>query len=230
MTKKFKDTHESKVLSFIRGLTKFDPGANVFNPWKDQDPDDAVKKAHVHRAERLCKHFMLAKPRVVLIGEAPGYAGCHFSGIPFTSERNIVNGQVPRVTHHQRITTGKETTWSEASSTIVWNALHEWGLAEHAVLWNAYPFHPHEPGNLRSNRTPTVKELRDGIPFLEQVMELSLPAKVVTIGEKAREMFSALYQPPAASLRHPANGGAAEFRQGVRWLAMDYLGMPRKST
>ena len=45
--------------------------------------------------------------------------------------------------------------WSEPSATTVWGTLRELGVAEVTLLWNAFPWHPHKPGNLQSNRTPS---------------------------------------------------------------------------
>ena len=42
---------------------------------------------------------MSIQPGYLLIGEASGYQGCRISGIPFTSERLIMEGVVPRLPH-----------------------------------------------------------------------------------------------------------------------------------
>ena len=39
-------------------------------------------------------HFE-GKPRYLIVGEAPGPWGCRFSGVPFTSERQLAQGELP---------------------------------------------------------------------------------------------------------------------------------------
>jgi hypothetical protein len=82
---------------------------NVFNPWADSDPLDEAARGHTGstgpdaRLARLADHFRVS-PALVLLGEASGYQGCHFSGIPFTNEKLILEGRIPRVTVAGRLT------------------------------------------------------------------------------------------------------------------------------
>src|ERR1700686_3384575 len=69
---------------------------NVFNPWADSDPLDLPFATACERRIHLRSHFDV-DAKYLLIGEAPGYRGCHFSGIPFTCEKQLVNGEVPRI-------------------------------------------------------------------------------------------------------------------------------------
>lgn len=111
---------------------------NVFNPWREGDPLDCVDKPALERLKRLRAHMTIA-PKLLLLGEAPGYQGCHFSGIPFTNEKLLLSGAIPRVTINGRITR-RERPWSEPSATIVWKTLYELELAEETVLWNTFAF------------------------------------------------------------------------------------------
>lgn len=185
----------------------------VFNPWRHVDPLDLNKDfAPLRRRERLAKHFD-CRPRFLLIGEAPGYQGCHFSGIPFTNERLIINGMVPRVWSPRF--TSREKPWSEPSATVVWDALHKHGIAASTVLWNAFAWHPHEATDLYSNRTPTKAEFLAGAEVLYSVVRMFQGAQVVAIGKKAAAMLQSVYTGRFACVRHPANGGATAFRNGM---------------
>src|SRR3954451_22989426 len=69
----------------------------LFNPYHDADAQldrkDAVK---IRRAN--LKHYLAAfaeRPAILLVGEAPGPHGCRFSGVPFTSEHQIVARTLP---------------------------------------------------------------------------------------------------------------------------------------
>lgn len=197
--------------------------SNVFNPWKDTDPLDRERAfAAVARRDRLRAHFK-CKARFVLIGEAPGYQGCRFSGVPFTNEALICTGAIPRVSElglsqrclsHPRFTT-RDKPWSEPSATIVWRTLHSLGIAESTVMWNTFPFHPHKPGEPYSNRPPTKQEVLDGKPYLLAMLNLFKDAAVVAVGQVAYSALSDLGVSVTARVRHPSMGGAHEFEDGM---------------
>lgn len=193
---------------------------NVFNPWLDTDPLDAPGiDAPKNRSNRLSSHFDVT-PKFLLIGEAPGYQGCHFSGVPFTNEYLICAGWIPRIGEHGRFTTRK-LPWREPSATIVWSTLHDLKIDTHTVLWNAFAFHPHRPGNLLSNRTPTKSELVHARPILELVVKhfSAHGTKIVAVGNVAYTLLSQLLTIKRLyKVRHPSMGGATEFRAGMKTL------------
>lgn len=123
---------------------------------------------------------------LVLVGEAPGYRGTRVSGIPLTSERQVT-GSGP----------------SEATATVVHAALAELGLEHDVLLWNVVPTHP---GAAAANRLPSRVEIEAGLPF---ALELARGRRVVPLGRVAHAALGGTY------LRHPARGGAAEFRRGL---------------
>src|SRR5437870_12285465 len=77
---------------FLRLLKKSPPGA-VFNPWWQVDEkNDIGPSAPAIRRKQLRAYLRqrLGKEKLALIGEAVGYRGGHFSGIPMTSERLLL--------------------------------------------------------------------------------------------------------------------------------------------
>lgn len=202
----------NQILALLRAYSS----PHVFNPWAHCDPMDAARShAPKAREDRLRAHFD-CRPRFLLIGEAPGYQGCHFSGIAFTNEKLILDGSIPRVTVTSRITT-RPLPWCEPSATIVWRTLHALGIAEDSCMWNAFAFHPHDPGCPYTNRAPTPAELRAGKPALFAVLDHFHGAKVVAIGRVAEAALTALGI-DCASVRHPARGGAKAFADGMRGI------------
>lgn len=190
---------------------------DVFNPWRDRDPLDNCECSAEDRRTRLYQHFD-CKPDYLLIGEAPGYQGCHFSGVPFTNEKLILDGSVPRVTADRRITT-RERPWCEPSATIVWRTLHALGIADRTVMWNAFAFHPHKPGEPMSNRAPTRAELEAGKHYLEAVIEHFSGARRIAVGRVAFRAMSQIAVGRTGgtwTVRHPSMGGAREFDTGMR--------------
>ena len=120
---------------------------------------------------------------IILVGEAPGYRGARFSGIPFTSERQLT-GAGP----------------AEATATIVHRVLAELGLEDDVLLWNAVPTHP---GTATTNRPPTQGEIRLGLPFVER---LSVGRDVIAIGRLAANAL--VCPPPLAWRRSSVRVGA----------------------
>lgn len=188
---------------------------NVFNPWRDKDPLDIRIDAPDWRCRQLRSHFDV-HPRFLLIGEAPGYQGCHFSGVPFTNEALICGGYIPRIGDHGRITSRK-LPWREPSATIVWKALRELRIDTCTVMWNAFAFHPHKPGEQMSNRAPTRVELGAGRHILKMVVDHfeKKGAKTVAVGEVAYKALTGMAVVCTAKLRHPSMGGASAFRSGL---------------
>lgn len=186
---------------------------NVFNPWNDRDPLDVTLDGALGRQIRLMQHFD-RDAKYLLIGEAPGYRGCHFSGIPFTCEKQLCDGLVPGLPAHARFTT-RDLPWSEGSATVIWSTLHEFGIAETTVMFNAFAWHPHLPGNPMSNRTPTPREVHDGAPILAMVIEQFRGADVIAVGQIAFRMLQALGI-GCTLVRHPSMGGARQFKEQLR--------------
>src|SRR5207249_2193600 len=143
------------VENFLRRLKKSASGA-VFNPWWQVDKqNDIGRNAPRIRRDQLraylCERFK--KAQLAVIGEALGYRGGHFSGIPMTSERillgqkkdggieseQVFSGITPRRTSKPQ---KSRDGFSEPTATIVWSTLLRLELSpEEFVLWNAFPWH-----------------------------------------------------------------------------------------
>src|SRR6476659_10726418 len=80
---------------FLRLLTASPSGA-VFNPWWEiDDENDVSPHSPAIRRKHLAVYFRerLGKARLAIVGEALGYRGGHFSGIPMNSERMLLRKQ-----------------------------------------------------------------------------------------------------------------------------------------
>jgi uracil-DNA glycosylase len=144
---------------------------------------------------------------LVALGEAAGYQGMRWSGIAFTSERDLM-----RWGNGYTVTSDRPNGWSEPSGTIVHRVLEELGAEHRVILWNTVPHHPHVPGRPLSNRRPTVAEVGAGAVFAERALELLKPRIIVAVGRIAETVLGTR----AAYVRHPANGGATAFAVGMR--------------
>lgn len=189
--------------------------AEAFNPWNDRDPLDNSDMAPVIRRARLGAHFG-CDAQYLLIGEAPGYRGCHFSGVPFTCEKQLCDGIVPRLPAHSRFTT-RELPWSEGSATVIWSTLYELGIAEQTVMWNAFPWHPHPADIPLANRTPTPRELVANADILAMVIQSFPRARRIAVGKAAVRTLQSLGV-DSAEVRHPSMGGVRQFKEQLRNL------------
>jgi uracil-DNA glycosylase len=189
----------------------------LFNPWRDHCPHDAAGNGPVEKLDRLALHLD-CDPQFILAGEAPGYQGCRYSGIAFTSERLLGEGAIPRIPAPAGRLSTRRLPFSEPSATIVWKTLYRLGIAERTILWNAMQLHPYRPDNLWSNRTPLPDEIKLGEPALRMLIEAFPAARIVAVGKKSEGLLREMGIPIAGSVRHPANGGATEFAAGLKDL------------
>lgn len=203
------------ALRLITALPTGLPG--LFNPWRDVCSDDQPWNGPEEKLQRLADHLRCS-PRFILCGEAPGYQGCRHTGVAFTSERLLLEGEIPRLQASRERLTRRRRPFSEPSATIVWQALHRLGIADVTLLWNALQLHPHLAEDHNSNRTPTSGELELGKPAMNVLVQAFPQAQIVAVGRKAENLLARMDIPIAGSVRHPANGGASEFADGLERL------------
>jgi hypothetical protein len=214
---------------FLRLLKQSPPGA-VFNPWWEADKqNDVGRNAPAIRRKQLAAYLRhrLGKVKLVVVGEALGYRGGHFSGIPMTSER-ILLGKKENVgikPEHvfssfkaMRTSNGEQCRdgFSEPTATMVWSSLLRLGLKpEELVLWNAFPWHSFNPRRgLLSNRTPKKSERPTGLSVLRTFLDLFPCEEIVALGNLAACQLKEL-NVECHRVRHPASGGARLFRQQI---------------
>lgn len=180
-------------------------------------PGNALRRRNLALALRLARE---RGPDLLLVGEAPGYNGARRTGVPFTSERLLLAGLTPLGQFGAKrgfaLATDDGRVSAEQTATIVYRELSAHGLF--AVGWNAYPLHPHRPGDEQSNRLPRAAELALGRPFLARVYALVHGVPVAAMGKVAAAALEALGI-PHTRLRHPAQGGARIFAAGLADLA-----------
>jgi uracil-DNA glycosylase len=212
----------NQLENFVR-LLKASPSGAVFNPWWQIDQENDIgPHAPAIRRKHLAFYFRerLGKARLAIVGEALGYRGGHFSGIPMTSERMLLRKQQHIVAGINPRRTSKPSVcpdgFSEPTATIVWGALLKIGvLPDEFVLWNAFPWHSFDPHRgLLSNRMPNKSEQAAGLPVLNVFLELFPCDQIVALGKIAAAQLQQLGV-SAHCIRHPASGGAKLFRDQI---------------
>ena len=215
------------VASFVQGLAGT-PNDSLFNPWFGGDGNDASEDAPNVRRQQLIHYLTsrVGRAEFLLIAEAAGYQGAHFSGIAMTSER-ILLGHHPKVQCSSLALPGLRPTqtsrrglrrngFTELTATVVWRTLLELHVNTlHVVLWNAVPWHPYRPERgCLSNRRPTQEEKNASLRHLRDFLDLFPKAQPVAIGKVSERLLSDCDR-TALCVRHPANGGAKKFREEI---------------
>ena len=220
----------SKEIDEFLRLLKRSPSHAVFNPWWEVDEqNDIGRNAPAIRRKQLRAYLQerLRTATLAVIGEAVGYRGGHFSGIPMTSERLLLGrSQKVRLESNDFFSDAKPRRtskpekrpdgFSEPTATIVWGTLLRLGLKpEQFVLWNAFPWHSFDSRRgMLSNRMPNRSERVAGLPVLKAFLELFSCHQVVALGKIAAAQLEEL-NVNAHCVRHPASGGAKLFRQQI---------------
>jgi hypothetical protein len=180
----------------------------TFNQYAEAGPDDVPDAPAIRLANLRAYLADRSGADVVCLGEAGGYQGMRWSGIAFTSERDLLRWGSPYAV------TCAARCWSEPSGTIVHKVLEELGAEMRVILWNTVPTHPHRPGEPLSNRRPTTAEVEAGAPLAMRLIEVVQPRTVVAVGRIAESVL-----PPGTTyVRHPANAGGPAFREGMRLI------------
>jgi hypothetical protein len=207
------DRNKAAIDALLHDLPSATIGA-TFNQFCDAGPDD-VPDAPAIRLANL-RYYLEERiaADVIAVGEAAGYQGARWSGIAFTSERDLQRWGPP----YKPTSIGRKGGWSEPSGTIMHRVLGELGAEHRVILWNTVPTHPHVPGRPLSNRRPTRLEIEEGAVYTERLLAAIQPRLLVAVGRIAETILDGrgLY------VRHPAQSGATAFRLGMR-AALDGL-------
>ena len=151
-----------------------------------------------------------AQANTVLVAEAPGWRGMTNTGVPFTSMREL---------GPDYLVPPEPTAPWEASSRVVQAALASWHGAL-PMTWAIFPHHPFAAPDRLTNRTPRPAEVREGAPVAFALLDAMRAGpggddvRVVAVGRKAQGAL-ALAGIDAVAVRHPAQGGAAQFTEQV---------------
>ena len=202
------------IAEFIHLLAQTTPSPHCENPYRYERPFAPQRRKNLQSYLTL---MVQQRPKLLLVGEAPGYRGCRLTGIPFVSPHILAGLAI----HLSQVTDPFLTPaeWphiqKEASATIVWRTIGSWRPLP--LLWNIFPFHPHQPDMPQSNRTLLTSEIQAGRPFLTTLHQLFPQIRLVAVGKKAAAGLTKWGYEHTA-VRHPAHGGAALFQTTLRQL------------
>lgn len=203
------------IAEFVDLLADTAVPPHTFNQYNREQPENTSRRRNL---SRYLNQMQARRPTMLLVGEAPGYRGCRLTGIPFVSPAILQAGAAGLF--------GADNGWQpsgewpeiqrEASATIMWTTLAE--IEPLPLLWNAFPFHPHQPGRPQSNRPPKRNELEWGRPFLHHLLPLFPIQTVIAVGNKAEQALTG-WAIAYSQVRHPSHGGKLAFQHGIRDIA-----------
>lgn len=161
------------------------------------------------------------KPKTLLLGEAPGHKGCKLTGVPFTSEYIIGSGKYKLFGYTEEtkaaLKMGKINPQKEATATIIWEALER--LEIYPLMWNAYPFYPHDNINDKPNRKPKPEEIDElGKKYFNKLIELIPVENFVAVGNVAEKTLKRFGIANVHCIPHPSYGNKSKFIEGLEQL------------
>lgn len=184
---------------------------NVFNPYSDRcEVYDVADAARIRRKnlETVLKARRADKIESIWFGRDLGYRGGRRTGLALTDEVTMFSdpSHVKRADGIARATHGNPV--AERTAAVIWSVICR--LPRAPMLWNAFPFHPHESGSPFTNRSHTTKERRETAWAIEALIEHFDGPRLIAIGNDASKALADLGFAHETA-RHPSYGGQREF-------------------
>ncbi len=184
----------------------------LFNQYRDSDPVFDRSSGASIRRQNLKKYLesYSAFPKVFLIGEAPGFHGCRFSGVPFTSEQQLVSpNSLPFSGRQSSVGVAPR---HERTADVFWQVMRP--HFPEFLVWNIVPFHPHKSNDHMSNRNPSASEAKRFEGIIKTMASIIQPRIIIAIGKTAEHSL-ARWQLKYETIRHPSHGGSAKFALAI---------------
>lgn len=199
---------------FVNALSKIELKA-VFNPYRDRCDIHDLSDGPVVRKRNLRKYLQSIVDLgsdTIWMGRDLGYRGGRRTGLALTDEERLnlfaklYPGSVP-----EKATKGPIV--AERTATEIWNILSR--LEMPPLLWNVFPFHPHELNSPMTNRRFTTSELANVSDLNHELVTWLKIKKIICIGQDAATYAKSLGL-EVDCVRHPSYGGTKDFRLGMQ--------------
>lgn len=202
--------------AFVKSLASFDL-ENVFNPYSDTCPVHDLANAPASRRKNL-RAYLTAAVEIgidtIWMGRDLGYRGGRRTGLALTDEYHLPEmARLYPGCESRQATRGPAI--AERTAAEIWAVLR--AIKSPPLLWNVFPFHPHEPENPFSNRRFTARELGEVDEINSELIEWLKIRKIVAIGQDAAH-YAARFGVEVVMIRHPSYGGIRDFRAGMSGL------------
>lgn len=199
---------------FVSALSKIEI-QGVFNPYRDRCDIHDLSDGPAVRKKNLRKYLQSIVDLgsdTIWMGRDLGYRGGRRTGLALTDEERLnlfaklYPGSVP-----EKATKGPIV--AERTATEIWNILSR--LEMPPLLWNVFPFHPHEPNSPMTNRRFTTSELANVSDLNHELVSWLKIKKIICIGQDAAAYAKSLGL-EVECVRHPSYGGIKDFREGMQ--------------
>lgn len=199
---------------FVNALSKIEL-KGVFNPYRDRCDIHDLSDGPVVRKRNLRKYLQSIVDLgsdTIWMGRDLGYRGGRRTGLALTDEERLnlfaklYPGSVP-----EKATKGPIV--AERTATEIWNILSR--LEMPPLLWNVFPFHPHELNSPMTNRRFTISELANVSDLNHELVTWLKIKKIICIGQDAATYAKSLGL-EVECVRHPSYGGTKDFRLGMQ--------------
>ena len=183
---------------------------SVFNPYLDcceiHDRSDAPR-LRKKNLRAFLEGALASKVDTIWIARDLGYRGGRRTGVPLTDEVHLAQvAQLLGGIELHKATRGPIV--AERTAAVVWKVIGS--IGEPVVLWNVFPFHPHQPHDPLSNRCHSAGERELTLPLLQHLIDMFRPKRLVAIGRDAQLALRNV-DLPVTTVRHPSYGGQNEF-------------------
>ena len=198
---------------FVKDLAAF-RSHNVFNPYRDtcdvHDRRDAAT-----RRRRILRSYLSAAESIgvdtIWMGRDLGYRGGRRTGVALTDEHHL-----PELSRFYPGCQSEQVTFgpaiAERTAAEIWNVLRV--IEVRPLLWNVFPFHPHEEDLPFTNRRFTSSELAEAEALNHELINWLRIRRIVAIGQDAAQ-YAQRFGVQVTTVRHPSYGGVREFRSGM---------------
>ncbi|WP_084213677.1 uracil-DNA glycosylase [Pseudomonas sp. SHC52] len=199
--------------SFVKALASLSLD-NVFNPYSDTCPVYDQADAAVYRRTNL-RTYLSASAKIgvdtIWMGRDLGYRGGRRTGLALTDEFHLpeMAKVYPGCSSRQAT---KGPVIAERTAAEIWGVLKV--IDTPPLLWNVFPFHPHESQNPFTNRRFTARELALVSELNNSLIKWLKVRRIVAIGQDAAN-YAAAFGVEVLTVRHPSYGGVRDFREGM---------------
>jgi hypothetical protein len=202
--------------SFVKALASLSL-EDVFNPYSDTCPVHDRTDAASYRRTNLRTYLSAAENigvDTIWMGRDLGYRGGRRTGLALTDEFHLAEmARVYPGCASRQATRGPVI--AERTAAEIWGVLKV--IKKPPLLWNVFPFHPHEADNPLTNRRFKAKELALVNELNNALIKWLGVRRIVAIGQDAAS-YATAFGVEVLTVRHPSYGGVKDFRNGMRQI------------